>query len=125
MADTKTAPDAKPAAAAGAAPAKAAKPKAEPKPPRYAPEGTITLLKDKEGKVQYGPVTDEKATPLPTKNPKRAGTKSATWFANYKDGMTIAELSKAFEKTGGSMNSNLDWDIKHGFVQYNPPKKAA
>lgn len=116
MADTTTAP-AKPATAA---PAKAPAKKAEPKPPRYNPAGTITLLKDKEGKVQYAAVTNAEAKPLPTKNPKRG--KSATWFANYKDGMTIADLSKAYEKTGGSMNANLDWDIKHGFVTYNPPK---
>lgn len=102
-----------------AAPPKAAKPKAEPKPPRYAPTGTITMLKTKDGKSTYGAVTDEKAG---TVNPKR--NKSNTWFANYRNGITVAELAKAYEKTGGSMNANLDWDIKHGFVQYNPPAKA-
>lgn len=121
---TTEANQAKPAAAAAAPaaakpadkPAAAAKPKAEPKPPRFEPTGTIKLLKDKDGK-QYG--TGEGLI-----NPKRANTKAHTWFANYKDGMTIAQLTEAFTKSGGSMNSNLDWDAKHGFVEYVPPKKA-
>lgn len=114
----KTAPKSAPTPAAGgatgeAAPkpaAKAAKPKAEPKPPRYNPKGTVVMLADKDGK-KYGP----------DHNPKRAGTKAATWFANYKDGITIADLEEAYKKTGGSMNQNLDWDIKHKFVEYKAP----
>lgn len=103
-------------AAAKPATAAAPKPKAEPKPPRYNPKGTIKLLKDKDGK-QYG--TGEGLI-----NPKRAGTKAFTAFSNYVDGATIEATAAKFEKTGGSMNSNLDWDIKHGFVEYVAPPKA-
>lgn len=102
---------AKPATAAAAA---APKPKAEPKPPRYNPKGTIHLLKDKDGK-QYG--TGEGLV-----NPKRVGTKAHTAFSNYVDGATIEATAAKFEKTGGSMNANLDWDIKHGFLEYRAPK---
>lgn len=101
------------AAAAKPAEAKAAKPKAEPKPPRYLDAGTISLGKNKEGK-QYGTGADQV-------NPKRG--KAAERFANYKDGMTIADLRKASEKTGAAyVNPDLDWDIKKGFVTYNAPK---
>ena len=107
---------AKPASAPAAAGTAAAapKPKAEPKPPRFNPKGTIKLLKDKDGK-QYG--TGEGLV-----NPKRAGTKAHIAFSNYVDGATIEATAAKFEKTGGSMNSNLDWDIKHGFVEYVAPK---
>lgn len=122
--NTQTKPAATPAAAAGkpaSAPAaeKAAKPKAEPKPPRFAPTGTIKLLKDEKSGKSFGPGKDDT-----TINPKRKDSKSHTWFANYKDGMTIAELQEAYKKTGGSMNSNLDWDIKHKYVEYVAPKAA-
>ena len=117
MADEVKKPATAPAAAGTAA--AAPKPKAEPKPPRYHPEGTITLLADpKDATKKYG--TGEGLV-----NPKRAGTKAHAAFANYKDGMKIADLAKAFEKTGGSMNANLDWDIEHNFVKYNAPAKTA
>lgn len=121
---TTTAPAAaaKPAVAAKPATAAAPKPKAEPKPPRFALTSKIKLLpvagENKEGK-KYGATNDDK-----TVNPKRANTKSFTWFANYKDGMTIAELQEAYKTTGGSMNANLDWDIKHKFVEVVPVDSA-
>lgn len=111
-----TAPAAqKPATAAPAAAAKpetVAKPKAEPKPPRFSPTSKIRLLKDEKTGKNYGPGRDDT-----TINPKRPNTKSHTWFANYRDGMTIAELAEAFKKTGGSMNANLDWDSRHKFIE--------
>lgn len=92
-------------AAPATAPKAEAKPKAPPKPPKFNPDAKITLLTDKEGK-KYG--VDN--------NPKRANSKSAVWFANYKDGMTVRQLAEAYQKTGGSMNANLAWDIEHGFI---------
>lgn len=113
---------AKPASAPAEKPAAAPKPKAEPKPPRFHPAGTVKMLPvDKDEKNRkYGPGNDDT-----TVNPKRANTKSHTWFANYRDGITIKDLAAAYEKSGGSMTSNLDWDIKHKFVEYVAPSADA
>src|SRR5690606_554295 len=113
---TKTA--AAPAAAkpATAAP-KAEKPKREPRVAKYDPKGTVHFKKDEKSGKMYGRETNDT-----TINPKRKNSKSEVWFGNYREGITIEELAKAYEKTGGSLTSNLDWDIKHGFVEYRAPK---
>ncbi len=77
--------------------------KKEPKAPKYAPDAKITLLKDKDGN-QYGPKN----------NPKRAGTKSETWFSKYRDGMTVAAYEKAL---GSSPVAALDYDSSKGFIK--------
>lgn len=107
------------AAAAAAAPAKAAKPKAEPKPPRYLPTSTLNFKKKPDSDITYGPVTDEAKK---TVNPKRAGTKAHTAFSQYEQGITIAKLEEKMKTAGVALNANLDWDIKHGFIEIVPAK---
>lgn len=45
------------------------------------------------------------------KNPKREGSESATRFALYKTGMTVADFLKAGGRAG-----DVAWDVKHKFI---------
>lgn len=96
--------------AANAAPKTDAKEKAPAKEkvvkaPKYAGTSTIKLLSDKDGK-QFG--ADH--------NPKRAGSASALRFANYSDGLTIAELLEKGDSQA-TVFADLDYDIKKGFIE--------
>ena len=53
-------------------------------------------------------------------NPRREGTHGHRSFELLKDGMTGQEAQKA-----GVRSNDLDWDVKHGFVEAlkNPRKK--
>lgn len=89
------------AAATGAATGAAEKPKAAPRAPKFAPEGKITFLKDKEGNL-FGP----------DNNPKREGSAAHARFKMYKNGMTVKDFLEA-----GGKATDLDWDVKKEFVK--------
>jgi hypothetical protein len=59
---------------------------------------------------------------LATSNPKRPGTKSAAYWACYKQGQTVAEFSKAHaqRKAAFTPAAVLAWDVAHGFVAVLP-----
>jgi hypothetical protein len=50
---------------------------------------------------------------LAKENPKRDGSRGHAVFAKYKDGMTVAE----FIGIADDHRANLNWDLKHGFVE--------
>lgn len=54
-----------------------------------------------------------KITLVATTNPKRAGSKAAGRFDEYKDQMTIKDFCDA---VGKAATSNLVYDAKHGFI---------
>lgn len=54
-----------------------------------------------------------KITVLAKENPKRAGSKAAAVFAQYKDGMTIKEFCDA---VGKEATGHLVYDAKHGSI---------
>jgi hypothetical protein len=57
---------------------------------------------------------------LVIENPKRAGSQAAADFANYTDGMTVAEFC---DVVGKRATPNLVYDASHGFIAiegYNP-----
>lgn len=68
----------------------------------FALTAKITFGKNAEGK-SYGDAAN---------NPKRAGSKSHTKFAKYKDGMTIQQAADA-----GMTGADLSWDSKHCFIK--------
>ena len=80
--------------------ATAPKAKKEPKAPKYAPDAIITMGVDKESN-KYGAKN----------NPKRATSKSAERFANYKDGMKVQKALDA-----GITTADFDNDIAKGFI---------
>ena len=61
-----------------------------------------------------GFAADAKITLLVTENPKRIGTATHRMYAQYRDGMSVAE----FRKIGGTASS-LRWDIRHKFISVN------
>lgn len=88
-----------------------AKPAAAPKEPAaktyggYPELSTITLLTDKDGKP-YGK----------DNNPKRAGSKSATRFEVYKNGMTIKDAIAA-----GVTAADIPYDVAHNYITIKVP----
>lgn len=108
MSKESTMEDANKKAATTEANAKAAKPAKEPKapkPPKYGDNDVIKLMSDAEGK-QYGK----------DHNPKRTGSASAIRFANYTDGMTVAELLKMGD-TQAKVFGDLDYDQAKGYIE--------
>lgn len=71
----------------------------------YPELSTITLLTDKDGKP-YGK----------DNNPKRAGSKSATRFEAYKNGMTIKDAIAA-----GVFAADIPYDVAHNYITVTVP----
>lgn len=76
------------------------KPKAPPRPSRFADSDVVRMGADKEGKP-YGPEN----------NPKRPGSESHDRFAKYRDGKTVRENIDA-----GVRSADIAWDVDHGFI---------
>jgi hypothetical protein len=59
---------------------------------------------------------------LATANPKRPGTKSAAYWACYKQGQTVAQFAEEHKKRKAAFTpaAVLAWDIAHGFVAVLP-----
>jgi hypothetical protein len=73
-----------------------------------------------------GTVETARISLLVSENPKREGTKCQRVFAQYVDGMTIAEFCAALdaEGLGKEATPNMVYDSKHGFISiegYEPP----
>ncbi len=67
-----------------------------------------------------GSTEDAVITLVSQTNPKRAGSKAAAAFANYRDGMTVKEFCDA---VGKEATGHLVYDAKHGFISiagYDP-----
>lgn len=77
------------------------KTKAVPREKKYSDESVITFGKDKDGNAYSA-----------ENNPKKAGSKAAASFANYKDGETVKDLLAR----GGTTRNDVNYDVDKGYI---------
>lgn len=90
----------------------------EPKAPKPAAVKKIAGLHP-NSTIKFGTNAESKAYNTSDNNPKRAGSQAHASFAMYAEGKTLQQLVDA-----GVRTADLNWDLKHGFIEAVAPKAA-
>jgi hypothetical protein len=95
-------------------------------PAEQAPR-TPAAKRDRSTLYAKAPAANGVITLLVTSNPKRANKKSAPRFDLYRNGMTVAEHTAAYEKAGFAKslaNADRRWDLAHKFIEVSVPSAS-